>query len=64
MGAKQSLLPTHSLRFTLEEWEECPLSPYTNIRDPSYGSNFTLYANRLNPSLELERYDLFFGSRS
>ena len=64
MGAQQSSTLPNSHRFSLEEWQECPLTPYTNIQDPYFGSNFSLYVNRLNPSLELEKYDLFFNNYS
>jgi hypothetical protein len=39
-------------------------SSFTNIKDPTYSSNFAVFGNRSNPTLEIERYQLFFSSRA
>jgi hypothetical protein len=50
MGAHASPSP-HNSHFSLEDWEAVSLTAFTDIKDPAYGSNFKIYANKLNPSL-------------
>jgi len=50
MGGSDSR-PNHSQVFKLDDWEPIEWEPYTNIKDPTYSSNFTVYAHKKNPSL-------------
>lgn len=61
MGATES----HALQsrsFNEEEWMSLPVSCFTKLKDPYYGSNFKVLANRLNRAVEVEQYSLIFNS--
>lgn len=50
--------------FKVDEWQAVEWEPYTNIKDPTYSSNFSVYAHKNNPNLEIEKYQFYFNSHA
>lgn len=63
MGGSETK-PHRSEVFKVEDYEQVEWEPYTNVKDPTFESNFVVLSHKNNPGLQVEKYQLFFNSQA